>query len=406
MQSNINYLAIQFEKLAKKSAYSAGMLFYCPDDATILLVHRAEHMNNPSLWDVPGGRSKKTDKNIMETAERETKEELKTLPSNKKILTKYVIQKGKSKYHIFIYVISIDTKTKWTSTIELDKENDKYDWFKITKLPQPLRYDLSWLSEAISENGSIKIASDLSKLEYSLPRFEYKFIISETMIPEIQEFLEPYVMPDDHGKNYKINNIYLETPQLNFARNHLSQNERLKLRIRTYNDDRDGFLEIKRKSDGQIIKTRHKFLADEYPEILNNSSNKFVQLMNHYQAEPIMAINYNREAYFLKDDPTVRITFDRQIKYKPTNSIKLGQQGIQTILPNSIIIMEIKFYNKMPQQIKNMIKRFDLKREPMSKYISAIINLIFSDKNELHIHQDLFNIMFDLLHKNKDKRIL
>ncbi len=406
MLTSIVVLANNFEKIAKADTYSAGMLFYCPDDGTILLLHRSEIMRNPNLWDIPGGRSKKTDKDILDTAKRETTEELETLPKDKKLLTKYIIhKKDKNKYHVFIYAISAETKEKWTSSIKLDKENNKFKWFKITKFPDNLRYDLSWLPEILADKGRIKISSNLNKLEYTLPRFEYKFIVPETSIPEIQEFLEPYVEPDEHGKFYKIKNLYFDTPNLRFFQNHLTQDDRFKLRIRTYNDDKNGYLEIKRKNNGQIIKTRNKFEADEYPTILSDQSNKFTQLMLAYRAEPTLAINYQREAYFLKDDPTTRITFDRHIKYQPTSDIDLGQNCDQSILPNSMVILEVKFYNKMPEKISNMIKRFDLTKEPMSKYITAIINTMFADKNELNLNQELFNQLFNLLHSNKDKRL-
>lgn len=395
--------ADMFEKLAKKAEYSAGMLFYCPEDGSILLVKRSSKMRNPNLWDIPGGRSVKDDKDILYTAKRETTEELGKLPDKYKLLTKYVIQKklkenSKYKYHVFIYTLTKESKNKWFSEIELDEENDKFGWFTLGKLPDNLRYDLSWLPDVISDKGRVKIAS-LQNIEYTLPRFEYKYLIPETLVPEIREYLEPYVLPDEHGKFYHIKNIYFDTKDLRFFKDHLLKDNRFKLRARKYNTSNDVFLEIKRKNDGHIIKERRKLEPNQYPAILfdENNDSKFVKLMDEYQASPIAVIEYLREAYFLKEDPTTRITFDRRLRYKPIKNALMDQTADQAIMPNNTVILEIKFYHEMPKKVKNFLKKFNLKRRPVSKYINAIIDTLYSDKNQIEMAPeqlaDIFNIL-------------
>lgn len=399
---NLYLYVMTLERKAKSNDYSAGMLFYCPDDATVLLLKRAPQMRHPNEWDIPGGRADKTDSDVLHTARREVLEELSTLPKNKRLLTKYVIHKSKTsnKYHVFVYAISQETKQRWHNQIKLDKESSEFKWFHLTKLPDNLRYDFSWITDAISEHGRIKIANVLNKIEYTLPRFELKFLVPETLVPEIKEFLEPYIEADEHGKFYQINNIYFDTDNLDFCANHLLESDRFKLRIRTYNDSSDGFLEIKRKNHDQIIKTRNEFKADKYPQILHDPSLRFNQLAQQHNVSPKLIINYLREAYFLKSDPTVRITFDRHIKYKTTDSAELHQSGDHSIFPNATVVMEIKFYHRMPEIVKHLIDKFKLERQPVSKYINSIVDIMF-DKHSNWLPSELMSQLFNLLIKTR-----
>ena len=118
-------------------------------------------------------------------------------------------------------------------------------------------------------------------------------------------------------------------------------------------------------------------------------------------AQPKIALNYLREAYFLKDDPTTRITFDRKIKYKPTNSHDLNQSCDKSILPNAMTVLEVKFYNKMPEKVSSLIDKFKLEKQPVSKYINSIVDLMFDDKNVVKLNEDAVHNLFNLLINNK-----
>ncbi len=405
--------AQSFLKLAKKINYSSGILYYCPEDGTVFLTKRSDTMNNPNLWDIPGGRSNNEDQDILHTAKREATEELNILPENTKLLTRYTIQKKNKdkhnkfyKYYVFVYAISQDEKEKWEPKIKLDKENSNFNWFSISSLPDNLRYDLSWLPDVLSEKGTIKMAN-LHQSEFTLPRSEFKYLVPETLIPEMREYLEPYVSPDEHGRIYHIKNIYFDTSDLKFFKDHLQKDDRFKLRARKYNTSDDIFLEIKRKHNKHIIKRRNKVEQGNYPHMLGQESElKFIQLLQEYRAKPVAVIEYSREAYFLKEDPTTRITFDRQLRYSPTKFANIEQQAKQSLMPNATVILELKFYNEMPEKIKKFVKKFDLERRPVSKYINAVIEMLYSSDNQLNLTVETLSELFNLLVNIQKKRKL
>lgn len=146
--STICKLAYLYNKIAGAKP-SAGMLFVCPEDNTILLLKRSEDSSSPGTWSLPGGRADDQDSSVLETAKREAEEELNCLPKNKKLAGSHLIERDGKDYKVFIYFINKKEKNKWNSDIKLDKENQKYKWFHIKGLPKNQHLDLSWIKSKI-----------------------------------------------------------------------------------------------------------------------------------------------------------------------------------------------------------------------------------------------------------------
>lgn len=142
-------LAHSFHKLAGQP--SAGCLFFCPEDETVLLIRRSQQMSSPGTWDIPGGQAKDKDKNPEETAAREVTEEIGSIPENKKLIGKHHIDNSGTEhadYIVFIYAINKSEKGSWK--IKLDKESDAKKWFKYNELPEETHFDLSWIPKKVS----------------------------------------------------------------------------------------------------------------------------------------------------------------------------------------------------------------------------------------------------------------
>lgn len=137
-----------------KQKPSAGFIFYCPDDSTVLLTKRAPEMNSPNTWDIQGGRWDKEDDSSIETANREAHEELGTLPHDRTLIARHEIPRSKehkSKYIVFVYSIDAKEKKHWTPKIKIDQdESSEYRWFPIDSLPSNTHFDLSWLGSEIN----------------------------------------------------------------------------------------------------------------------------------------------------------------------------------------------------------------------------------------------------------------
>jgi 8-oxo-dGTP pyrophosphatase MutT (NUDIX family) len=121
----------------------AGILFVCEEDQTYFLMHRSRHVEQPRTWGIPGGSVKgegfydsematerPTDATFWKGAKKETKEECGDLPNmSKSDIIGYIdFVSGSFIYRNFIVSLSLEEKLEWTPTIELNWENDAYEW--------------------------------------------------------------------------------------------------------------------------------------------------------------------------------------------------------------------------------------------------------------------------------------
>jgi hypothetical protein len=177
---------------------------------------------------------------------------------------------------------------------------------------------------------------------------------------------------------------------------------RFKLRIRTYGHGEDApvFLELKRKVNGVIIKSRAKMNRRTYnsgkaltdfahcPMLKSAKDNsnflEFARIVQMIHARPKMLIRYIRESYFGANDDYARITFDRRVSYRPTRSWELPGPELedwkywramdtQTALnrPFAGYIFELKAMRDAPQWMLELVERFNLTTTGFCKYATA-----------------------------------
>lgn len=135
-------LANQFYRIS--GAPSAGYLFFCSEDKTIFLTHRAPEMSSPGTWDIPGGRPKDIDQTPLETANREAYEELGTIPKNKYPIGSHTLRNKEHHYIVFLVDLSASEKREFTSKLSLSDESDDYRWFPYETIPDNTHFDLTW----------------------------------------------------------------------------------------------------------------------------------------------------------------------------------------------------------------------------------------------------------------------
>jgi SPX domain protein involved in polyphosphate accumulation len=189
--------------------------------------------------------------------------------------------------------------------------------------------------------------------------------------------------------SYPIVSLYLDSDDLQLCRESLrGLLKRFKLRVRSYSDDSDypRFFEIKRRANTVIIKSRARImpndvstlLAGQYiPPLQNHQTEidaikQFQLYMKSVGARPKILIRYMRQAYEGDVENRVRVTFDRQLVYKVSNSpeISLNGSGWQHSL-NSVIL-EIKFTGRYPAWLERMVRYFNLQNRSMSKYVTSV----------------------------------
>ncbi len=228
-------------------------------------------------------------------------------------------------------------------------------------------------------------------------RYEMKYVISESKAAAIVRFIEPYVQLDRYCRSqpnhaYPIVSLYLDSDNLQLCRESLrGLVKRFKLRVRSYTDELDypRFFEIKRRANTVIIKSRARImhhdvaalLAGQYvPPVKNyetevDALKQFQLYMKSINAKPKVLIRYMRQAYEGEAENRVRVTFDRQLVYKVSDSpeVLLNSQGWQRN-PVTLggVILEIKFTGRYPAWLGRMTRYFNLQHRSMSKYVTSM----------------------------------
>ncbi len=227
-------------------------------------------------------------------------------------------------------------------------------------------------------------------------RHELKYHITELQAVEIAQFIKPFLQPDRYcklqpGGSYPIVSLYFDSEDLQLCRQSLEgQKNRCKLRIRSYTDEPDypRYLEIKRRMNAIIIKSRARIMDRDIPTLLagralepqgyttdTDTINQFQLYMTSIRTRPVILIRYLRQAYEDTSNSKVRVTFDRQLAYNVTSlpDVRLGGRGWQ---PNAYtlggVVLEIKFTGHYPAWLSHIVKYFDLQQQSLSKYTSSI----------------------------------
>ncbi len=246
-----------------------------------------------------------------------------------------------------------------------------------------------------------------------IDRYELKFVVDPRIVPEIREFIQPFVNRDNNGvgeiPEYIVTTLQLDSPNatLHYAKERKAYS-RFKLRIRTYGTDGECpyFLEIKRKVNTMILKSRAILPPGDYcsgnilrPTTLipfkteSETQNylEFVRLTNEVGARPAVFIRYIRESYKGTSESYSRVTLDRSITYRPARGgwdfphqeKRWYSLDTQTSLRREFpgYVLELKSGAELPQWMAELIERFNLVRTGFCKYSAAMrLESIFSGR--------------------------
>lgn len=229
-------------------------------------------------------------------------------------------------------------------------------------------------------------------------RKEYKYFVSYELLEPLRDRFLQYMEHDDfcrdrEANQYCVRSVYLDTPRLLFYHEKIEGLKvRKKLRIRVYNTlepDTVAFLEIKRKIDNAVFKERAKIPLGESTHLLNGAYlnfpgpfssfseaatlEKFKYLVKRLNLEPKVLIAYEREALIGLDDPSLRVTFDMNIRSYPSTVIEdIFREDDLSTIADQHFILEVKFNGRMPVWVRNIIRDFKLRIQAISKYCHGI----------------------------------
>ena len=223
-------------------------------------------------------------------------------------------------------------------------------------------------------------------------RYEKKFLLTLEQYRNIVDFLADYMVFDKYCVNeqvYGLLNVYFDTPDnILIGRSVEKPVYKEKLRLRSYFVPESGeskvFFEIKQKYKKCVTKRRAVMNYSEALELIetheppklkrdNYINNQVVkeicQMFKRYEGlAPKVFIAYDRIAMFGKDDPELRVTFDKNIITRRENPTFEGGIDGEQLLPPDRILMEIKIPGALPLWLCRAMEKLGIRQRSFSKY--------------------------------------
>ncbi len=221
-------------------------------------------------------------------------------------------------------------------------------------------------------------------------KMEYKYLVSYDKLNLLRTKIMPFLDKDKNlGENqddYTVRSIYFDSPNFRYYYEKVEGiKARKKFRIRTYgkNTDAPFFVEIKQKNINSVKKHRLELDKKKIQDIFFNENGyefrnspyleKYLHHFYRSMLKPTLLVTYEREAYFSRFNPSLRITLDKNLRsiLFPEYSDFIEENRYEYAL-KGLFIVEIKFFNGMPAWLRNIIRDFNLKRQAVSKYVICL----------------------------------
>ncbi len=214
-------------------------------------------------------------------------------------------------------------------------------------------------------------------------RFEKKYLLTEKQYAALLYELRNTVHVDAYGET-TILNIYYDTPDHRLIRASLEKPVyKEKLRLRCYGvpgPDSPAFIELKKKYRGIVYKRRTdmtysqavQFLASQDAAAGSQIEKEIRYFAGiHSPLVPAMVIACERTAMAGNTDPELRITFDRNIRWREDDlDLTHGSEG-QNIHDSGTVLMEVKIKDALLPELAHLFSDLAVFPVSFSKYGTA-----------------------------------
>ncbi|MEC9073143.1 MAG: polyphosphate polymerase domain-containing protein, partial [Myxococcota bacterium] len=248
------------------------------------------------------------------------------------------------------------------------------------------------LAQSQGDKDSLAVSPQL------IERREFKYLISPLVAARVREAIKPFCILDPFAArqptgNYTIRSLYLDTPD--FALHRANEQEirnRFKLRVRSYPGVEGSavYFEVKRRFLDVIVKERGQAPSDwgailegepGADELKTPACHSFVSLVRSHGCRPTVMVEYEREPHVSTIDDYARVTFDSGIRCQPALGTTLnveeerwrnvdGREDFHD--SRDLLVLELKFTERVPTWLVNIVRRLELDRRAFSKYGRSI----------------------------------
>ena len=215
-------------------------------------------------------------------------------------------------------------------------------------------------------------------------RKEVKFLLSSRQRAALEAAMAGHMQADEYGES-TIASLYYDTPDRRLIRRSLEKPlYKEKLRLRSYGvarPDSTVYVELKKKYDGIVYKRRIAMTQAEADRWLSGRApcpregqiaREIDWFLGFYGClEPAMVLSYDRIAYFCPQDENLRLTLDRNIRWR-TDRLTLTAPALgEQLLGPGQSLLEVKCAGAMPLWLVEALNANGIRQSSFSKYGTA-----------------------------------
>ena len=243
----------------------------------------------------------------------------------------------------------------------------------------------------------------MSGIQSCFKRYEKKYMLTPEQYRAMLLGMAFYMRPDAHPR-YTIGNVYYDTADYDLIRASLEKPVyKEKLRVRSYGVPSGGepvFVELKKKFDGVVYKRRVTMTAAEAadwlrggkPPVQSQISREIDWFMRFYHPTPAVYIAYDREAYAGVENGELRITFDRNLRWRDHDvDLRAGDRG-NPIIGDGRILMEIKIPGAAPLWLARLLSENRIVSTSFSKYGAYYKNAVLTPYTYIEAEKEALSI--------------
>lgn len=227
-------------------------------------------------------------------------------------------------------------------------------------------------------------------------RYEIKYLLDSAAFQKVSGRLADYMELDSYNQQcmtYPVTNLYYDTADYHLIRTSLSKPKyKEKLRLRAYGVPASGakaYVEIKKKAAGLTNKRRSALALDEAYAFLqtgvlpaqmpyqNRQVLREIQyILQTFDLNPALYLAYDRRAYFGIGAHDLRVSFDRNIRFRQSDlRLEAGDYG-DSLLDEDQWLMEIKSAQSIPLWLCRLLSEHHVYPVSFSKYGKAYMQIL------------------------------
>jgi hypothetical protein len=215
-------------------------------------------------------------------------------------------------------------------------------------------------------------------------RYEYKYRMTEAQYKGLMADIGAQLAPDVYGESL-VCSVYYDTLDFRLIRRSLEKpTYKEKLRLRSYGqagEDKDVFLEMKKKYEGVVYKRRivlperqaAAYMSGEQAlpqQAAESQIGKELEYFRRFYGDlrPAVYLCYDRTAFCCPQSPELRVTFDRNVRWRTDALALTAEPGGEPLLPEGTVLLEVKTATAIPLWLVRALAAQGIRHTSFSKY--------------------------------------